>query len=74
MNKSLTAGRGRNGRAVLAPYSVWAFLFILVPLAFIAYYAFTDEAFNFTTDNITKFFTATSSITADDGSVQEVRT
>ena len=30
-------------RLVLAPYSVWAVLFILVPLAFVAYYAFTDS-------------------------------
>ena len=30
---------------LLAPYSVWASLFILVPLAFIAYYAFTDNNF-----------------------------
>ena len=33
---------------LLAPYSVWASLFILVPLAFIAYYAFTDNNFHFT--------------------------
>ena len=42
--------KGRKGPALesllLAPYSVWAALFILVPLAFIAYYAFTDSNFN----------------------------
>ena len=37
----------------LAPYSVWALLFILVPLVFVAYYAFTDNNFNFTLSNIT---------------------
>lgn len=61
-------------RAALAPYSVWAFLFVLVPLAFIAYYAFTDNSFSFTMDNLQRFFTATSTITAEDGSQQEVRT
>lgn len=61
-------------RMLSAPYTVWAVLFILVPLAFIAYYAFTDESFNFTLDNISRFFNATSEITADDGSVSEVRT
>ena len=51
---------GRRQAAVLAPYSVWAALFIIVPLVFVAYYAFTDNAFAFTTENITRFFTAIS--------------
>ncbi len=59
---------------VLAPYSLWSLLFILVPLVFIAYYAFTDNQFNFTTENITRFFTATSNMVQDDGSTKEVRT
>ena len=58
----------------LAPYSLWALLFILVPLVFVAYYAFTDNNFNFTTANIARFFTATSNIHADDGSMVEIRT
>ncbi len=49
-------------RAVLAPYGLWAILFIVVPLFFVAYYAFTDNAFHFTTENITRFFTATSQV------------
>ncbi len=61
-------------RIALTPYTVWATLFILVPLAFIAYYAFTDNNFQFTLDNITKIFTATSTVTGDDGTAQEVRT
>lgn len=60
--------------AALAPYSAWSLLFIIVPLIFIAYYAFTDNQFNFTTDNITRFFTATSNMMQDDGSTKEVRT
>lgn len=65
----------QNGyRMALAPYSVWAALFIVVPLAFIAYYAFTDNQFAFTTENITRFFTATSNIVQDDGTSVEVRT
>ena len=55
-------------RLTLAPYSAWAVLFILVPLAFVAYYAFTDNSFNFTTDNVTRFFTATSAV--DGGEVR----
>ena len=58
--------RNQNSRsfsgALLAPYSLWAAIFILVPLAFIAYYAFTDNSFQFTLDNITRFFTATSQV------------
>ncbi len=61
-------------RAALAPYSLWALLFVLVPLAFVGYYAFTDNSFCFTMEHFTRFFTATSTVTADDGSVQEVRT
>ena len=52
---------------LLAPYSLWAALFILVPLVFIAYYAFTDSNFNFTLENVTKFFTATSSVQNEAG-------
>ena len=60
-------------RLALAPYSVWAALFIVVPLFFVAYYAFTDASFHFTTRNITKFFTDTSRI-ADGEGFREVRT
>lgn len=61
-------------RIALTPYSVWAVLFIVVPLIFIAYYAFTDNNFNFTTENITRFFTATSAVAGEDGVSREVRT
>ena len=52
--------RVRN--AALAPYGVWALVFIVVPLFFVAYYAFTDASFHFTTDNMTRFFTARSNV------------
>jgi len=72
---SARSSKGRSGsRAVLAPYSVWAILFVIVPLIFIAYYAFTDNDFNFTTENITRFFTAPSNVASDDASVSAVRT
>ena len=61
-------------RMLLAPYSAWAVIFILVPLLFIAYYAFTDNNFNFTFENIARFFTTTSMVQADDGTISEVRT
>ncbi len=61
-------------RASLAPYSVWSMVFVIVPLIFVAYYAFTDNNFSFTTENITRFFTATSNMVQDDGSTKEVRT
>jgi spermidine/putrescine transport system permease protein len=53
----------------LAPYSLWAALFIIVPLIFVAYYAFTDNSFNFTFDNISRVCTAKSK-----GEGNEVRT
>ena len=61
MNTQNRKGRSPAG-ALLAPYSLWAVVFILVPLAFIAYYAFTDNSFQFTLDNVTRFFTATSQV------------
>ena len=70
MNKKT---RGLIQRLTLTPYSVWAALFIVVPLIFVAYYAFTDASFQFTTENVTRFFTATSVV--DDGeAVKEVHT
>ena len=74
-NKNAVRRRGNLiQRLCLAPYSVWAALFIVVPLLFVAYYAFTDNNFQFTFQNITRFFTATSSITDDSGAAREVRT
>ena len=49
----------------LGPYSAWALLFILVPLLFVAYYAFTDDNFAFTLEHIQRFFFST----ADGGEV-----
>ena len=62
-----------KNKLLAAPYIVWMALFIVVPLIFVAYYAFTDASFQFTTENITRFFTATSVV--DDGeAVREVHT
>ena len=64
----------RADHLALGPYTIWAALFVLVPLVFVAYYAFTDVEFQFTLENVQRFFTATSSILQDDGSSVEVRT
>ena len=64
-NKGVTLSR----RLALAPYTVWMVIFIIVPLFFVAYYAFTDSDFHFTTENIARFFTAKSMV-----GDQEVRT
>ena len=39
-------------KAVAAPHVMWAILFIIAPLIFVVYYAFTDKDGNFTFDNI----------------------
>lgn len=39
------------------PYIIWAFFFIIVPLVFVAYYAFSDSTGAFSLSNITMFFT-----------------
>ncbi len=69
-NKS---GLGLIRSLALAPYSVWALLFIVVPLIFVAYYAFTDNNYQFTTENLTRFFTATSQVSSGEAT-REVRT
>ena len=61
-------------RTALVPYSLWSLIFVVVPLIFVAYYAFTDDNFRYTTEHITRFFTATSNITSPDGVTSEVRT
>ncbi len=73
MNKKARRGSLVTG-VTSAPYQLWAVIFIVVPLIFVAYYAFTDNDFRFTTDNITRFFTATSSVTGAGGATGEVRT
>ena len=50
---------GKTTSLALAPYSAWALLFILVPLVFVAYYAFTDNAFRFTTEHIVRSISRT---------------
>lgn len=63
MRPNANANRaGLVQRLTLAPYSFWAALFVVVPLFFVAYYAFTDAQFNFTLDNISRFFSATSAV------------
>lgn len=74
MKKSCISRTQDTYRAALVPYSVWSLLFVIVPLVFVAYYAFTDNSFSFTTENITRFFTATSNMIQDDGTTTEVRT
>ena len=44
-------------RFAAAPHTVWAVLFIVVPLVFVAYYAFTDRDFTFSLENFAAFFT-----------------
>ena len=73
MKKKASGSLALVQRLALAPYSVWSVLFIVVPLIFVAYYAFTDLQFHFTTDNITRFFTATS-VVADEAGTREVHT
>ena len=62
MNKKPQARKKLTEFFCLTPYSVWAVLFIVVPLIFVAYYALTDNQYHFTLNNLTRFFTATSSV------------
>ena len=44
--------KGIIQKMMAAPHVVWAILFIIAPLIFVAYYAFTDKDGNFTLANI----------------------
>ena len=72
-NRNTARRKSLVERFCLAPYSVWAALFIVVPLIFVAYYAFTDSSFRFTTANITRFFTETSRVGLGENA-REIRT
>lgn len=51
--------KNKGGQIVLnAPYLLWSVLFIIVPLIFVVYYAFTTADGQFTFQNITTFFTS----------------
>ncbi len=49
--------RGLMQRYAAAPHIVWSVLFIIAPLIFVAYYAFTDADGAFTLANVSSFFT-----------------
>ena len=49
---------GLLAKIALAPHVFWTLLFIIVPLAFVCYYSFTDGDFHFTLENIKAFFSA----------------
>ena len=46
-------GSARFATLAVAPHTVWAIMFIVAPLLFVAYYAFTDADGAFTLSNIT---------------------
>lgn len=48
MNKSVTIG---NKPVTLTPYSLWMIIFVLVPIALVVYFAFTDST-GFTFENL----------------------
>lgn len=49
--------RGLLQRYAAAPHIVWAVLFIIAPLIFVVYYAFTDASGAFSLANVSAFFT-----------------
>ena len=55
--KNKNDNRSLLQRYAAAPHILWAVLFIVAPLIFVVYYAFTDASGIFTTSNITEFFT-----------------
>lgn len=50
--------KGLFGKLAAAPHILWAVLFIVGPLIFVLYYAFTDRSGTFTLKNLTNAFSA----------------
>ena len=62
MTEKVTVKRDNRSllqRYAAAPHIVWSVLFIIAPLIFVAYYAFTDGDGAFTVTNVANFFTPT---------------
>lgn len=49
MSKAVTIG---NKKAMTAPFSSWMVVFVLIPMALVVYYAFTDAGGSFTFENL----------------------
>ena len=45
-------GRGIGKKLITAPYTLWMAIFVIVPIALVIYYAFTDASGSFTLKNI----------------------
>lgn len=52
MTKELSVSDKGRARAVTAPYTVWMAIFVIVPIALVVYYAFTDADGAFTLGNL----------------------
>ena len=50
--------RNRQNILLNSPYIAWSVIFIIVPLIFVVYYAFTDQSGAFTFQNVQDFFTS----------------
>ncbi len=50
--------RNRQNILLNSPYIAWSVIFIIVPLIFVIYYAFTDQSGAFTFQNVKDFFTS----------------
>ena len=59
----MTKRKGVLQRLLAAPYLVWAALFIIVPLAMVIYYAFTDKSGSFTFQNFSEIANFTHTFT-----------
>ena len=57
--KTRKDSRSLLARYAAAPHIVWAVLFIIAPLIFVAYYAFTDASGAFSVANLAEFFSPT---------------
>ncbi len=55
-DKRSTGNSSLLSRYAAAPHIVWSVLFIIAPLIFVAYYAFTDMSGSFSLENLAEFF------------------
>ncbi|MBQ7102075.1 MAG: ABC transporter permease, partial [Clostridia bacterium] len=48
------SSRSLKAKLVASPYIVWSAIFVIAPLIFVAYYAFTDSSGAFTLENVSE--------------------
>ena len=64
MNKARKRSVPFQRKHLAIPYAIFLLMFVVIPLLFIAFYAFTDDSGRFTLENFITFFTESTALSA----------